>query len=73
MAGRVVAFPQLTDREREILDLLATGRRTSAIAATLHLSPKTISNNLTSVFAKLQVAGSTEAILLAREHGLGHG
>ncbi len=64
---------RLTDRELEILDLLASGRRTAAIAATLHLSPKTVSNNLTAVFAKLGVAGSPEAIVLARDHGLGAG
>jgi DNA-binding NarL/FixJ family response regulator len=64
-------FPQLTDRERQILDLLAAGRRTSAIAQELFLSPRTVSNHLTSVFAKLQVAGRAEAIIRAREGGLG--
>lgn len=61
----------LTAREREVLDLLAAGRRTASIAAELHLSPKTVSNNLTAVFAKLGVPGAQEAIVLAREHGLG--
>ncbi len=55
----------------EVLDLLAAGRRTAAIAAELYLSPKTVSNHLTTVFAKLQVAGRAEAIVLARDHGLG--
>ena len=64
-------FPQLTDREREILDLLASGLRTNAIAGRLFLSPKTISNHLTNVFAKLEVADRTQAILRAREGGLG--
>lgn len=64
-------FPELTERERDILDLLAQGRRTSAIAEQLCLSPKTVSNHLTSVFAKLQVAGRSEAIVRAREGGLG--
>ncbi len=64
-------FPQLTTREREILDLLAAGRRTAAIAERLFLSPKTVSNHLTSVFAKLEVADRTEAIIRAREGGLG--
>ena len=65
------AFPELTPREREILALLGAGRRNHAIAAELHLSPKTISNHLTAVFAKLQVASREEAIVLARESGLG--
>ncbi len=64
-------FPELTAREREILDLLASGRRTSAIAERLFLSPKTVSNHLTSVFAKLEVADRTEAIIRARQSGLG--
>ena len=64
-------FPELTAREREILDLLASGRRTSAIAERLFLSPKTVSNHLTNVFAKLEVADRTEAIIRAREGGLG--
>jgi DNA-binding NarL/FixJ family response regulator len=64
-------FPELTDRERDILDLLAAGRRTAAIADDLHLSPKTVSNHLTSVFAKLEVADRAAAIIRAREGGLG--
>jgi DNA-binding NarL/FixJ family response regulator len=64
-------FPELTDRERDILDLLARGGRNADIASELYLSPKTVSNHLTSIFAKLQVAGRGEAIVRAREHGLG--
>ena len=64
-------FPELTDRERDILDRLAAGRRTAAIADDLHLSPKTVSNHLTSVFAKLEVADRAAAIIRAREGGLG--
>jgi DNA-binding NarL/FixJ family response regulator len=64
-------FPELTDRERHVLDLLARGRRTADIAAELYLSPKTVSNHLTVIFAKLQVAGRGEAIVRARERGLG--
>jgi DNA-binding NarL/FixJ family response regulator len=64
-------FPELTDRERSILDLLARGRRTGEIAGELYLSPKTVANNLTGIFAKLQVAGRTEAIIRARERGVG--
>lgn len=69
----VAAFPQLTERERQILDLLATGLRTAAIAERVHLSPKTVSNNLTSIFTKLEVADRAAAIVRARESGLGRG
>ncbi len=64
-------FPDLTERERVILELLARGRRTSEIAAELYLSPKTVANNMTSIFAKLQVASRAEAIVRAHESGLG--
>ena len=64
-------FPELTERERVVLELLARGRRTTEIAAELFLSPKTVANNLTTIFAKLQVAGRAEAIVRAREGGLG--
>jgi DNA-binding NarL/FixJ family response regulator len=69
--AQAAPFPELTDRERDILDLLAAGRRTAAIADDLHLSPKTVSNHLTSVFAKLEVADRAAAIIRARERGLG--
>ena len=65
------AFPQLTAREREVLDLLAAGRSNAQVAGTLYLSPKTVRNNVSNVFAKLQVAGRAEAIIRAREAGLG--
>ncbi|MEV6301499.1 response regulator transcription factor [Actinoplanes sp. NPDC051861] len=65
------AFPQLTAREREILELLAAGRSNAQIAATLYLSPKTVRNNVSNVFTKLQVADRAEAIVRAREAGLG--
>ncbi len=64
-------FPTLTTRERDILDLLAGGRRTAAIAEQLFLSPKTVSNHLTSIFTKLEVADRAAAIIRAREGGLG--
>lgn len=64
-------FPTLTARERDILDLLAGGRRTAAIAEQLYLSPKTVSNHLTSIFVKLEVADRAAAIIRAREGGLG--
>jgi DNA-binding NarL/FixJ family response regulator len=71
-AGPAAAFPQLTSREREILELLAAGRSNQQIAAALYLSPKTVRNNVSNVFAKLQVADRAEAIVRAREAGLGH-
>ncbi|HET9649399.1 MAG TPA: response regulator transcription factor [Microlunatus sp.] len=64
-------FPDLTERERAILSLLAEGHRTAAIADRLSLSPKTVSNQLTNVFAKLQVTNRSEAIVKARDSGLG--
>lgn len=71
--GSEPPFPELSERERRILDLLAAGQRTATIAKQLYLSPKTVSNNLTTIFAKLQVASRAEAIVLARERGLGGG
>ncbi|MBG0560148.1 response regulator [Actinoplanes aureus] len=65
------AFPQLTAREREILELLAAGRSNAQIASVLYLSPKTVRNNVSNVFTKLQVADRAEAIVRAREAGLG--
>ena len=70
-AAPVEAFPQLTPREREVLDLLASGRTNAQIAAALFLSQKTVRNNVSNIFAKLQVAGRSEAIIQARDAGLG--
>jgi DNA-binding NarL/FixJ family response regulator len=70
-AAPAYPFPDLTERERVVLELLARGRRTSEIAADLFLSPKTVANNMTSIFAKLQVASRAEAIVRAHEGGLG--
>jgi DNA-binding NarL/FixJ family response regulator len=64
-------FPELTVREREILALLATGMSNSKIAGRLGLSPKTVANHLSSIFTKLQVADRAQAILRARDAGLG--
>jgi DNA-binding NarL/FixJ family response regulator len=64
-------FPQLTAREREVLDLLAAGRSNAQIAASLYRSPKTVRNNVSNVFAKLHVADRAEAIVRARDAGLG--
>jgi DNA-binding NarL/FixJ family response regulator len=64
-------FPDLTGREREVLELVATGLGNAAIAHRLSLSPKTVRNNVSSIFAKLQVADRAEAIVRARRAGLG--
>ena len=64
-------FPQLTSREREILDLLATGCDNTAIARRLVLSDKTVRNHVSAVLTKLQVASRAEAVALARDAGLG--
>jgi DNA-binding NarL/FixJ family response regulator len=82
VAGRVLAFfaqprpapkvfPELTDREREILGLIAQGHSNPSIARTLFLSPKTVANYVSAIFAKLQVADRAEAMIRAREAGLG--
>jgi DNA-binding NarL/FixJ family response regulator len=64
-------FPELTQREREVLALIAAGRGNNAIAGELSLSTKTIRNLVSSIFAKLQVADRAEAIVRARRAGLG--
>jgi DNA-binding NarL/FixJ family response regulator len=66
-----VSFPELTPREREILDRVAAGERNGAIARALGLAPKTVSNHLSSIFTKLAVADRAEAIARAREGGFG--
>ncbi len=62
-------FPELTDREREILKLIAQGYKNAEIAAQLVLSPKTVRNHITNILSKLQVADRAEAILRARAAG----
>ncbi|MBB5895084.1 LuxR C-terminal-related transcriptional regulator [Kutzneria kofuensis] len=66
-------FPGLTGREREVLNLVAAGLSNQLIARQLRLSPKTVSNHLSAIFAKLRTASRAEAIVLAREAGLGMG
>jgi DNA-binding NarL/FixJ family response regulator len=69
--GTEDAFPELTEREREILDLIAQARSNSEITAHLVLSPKTVRNHVSNIFSKLQVRDRAEAIVRAREAGLG--
>ena len=66
-----VLFPELSDREREVLELLARGLPNAEIARRLVLSPKTVRNHVSNVFAKLQVRDRTEAMLRAQRAGLG--
>jgi len=65
------AFPNLTEREHEILSIIAEGYTNTAIAARLYLSPKTVRNYVSSIFTKLQVSDRSQAIVRAREAGLG--
>ena len=65
------AFPTLTEREREILNLIAQGHPNPSIARQLSLSTKTVGNYVSNIFTKLQVADRTQAIIRARDAGLG--
>jgi len=64
-------FPELTEREREILALVAQHQTNPEIARRLQLSQKTVRNHVSNIFAKLQVADRAQAIIRAREAGLG--
>jgi DNA-binding NarL/FixJ family response regulator len=65
------AFPDLTEREREILGLIALGKSNAEIAEELVLSPKTVSNHVSNIFSKLQVVDRAQAILRAKQAGWG--
>jgi DNA-binding NarL/FixJ family response regulator len=65
------AFPELTEREHEILELIARHETNPEIAKRLYLSPKTVRNHVSNIFTKLQVADRAQAIIRAREAGLG--
>jgi DNA-binding NarL/FixJ family response regulator len=64
-------FPQLTEREHEVLALLAAGRDNAAVARRLGVSSKTVRNHVSNIVTKLQVADRSGAILRARDAGLG--
>ncbi|HEY6069318.1 MAG TPA: response regulator transcription factor [Gaiellaceae bacterium] len=64
-------FPELTGRERELLELIAQGQNNQEIARRFVLSPKTVRNHVSNIFTKLQVADRAQAIVRAREAGLG--
>ena len=75
LVGRLAAapvepepFPELTGREREVLELIEAGLRNSAIAARLQLAPKTVSNHISAILAKLHVGSRHEAIELAQRY-----
>ena len=70
-AGPPDAFPELTEREHEILELIARHETNPEIAKRLYLSPKTVRNHVSNIFTKLQVADRAQAIIRAREAGLG--
>ncbi|MBX9245726.1 response regulator transcription factor [Actinotalea ferrariae] len=70
-AGARVPFPTLTDREREVLDLVAAGLDNQVIGRRLALSPKTVRNHLANVLTKLGVPDRSAAIVRARAEGLG--
>ena len=64
-------FPQLSDRERDVLERLAAGKSNDAIAAELYVSSKTVRNAVSGIYTKLHAAGRAEAIVKAREAGFG--
>ncbi len=64
-------FPQLTDRELEVLDLLGQGLGTQQIAHKLFISPKTVRNHIANILAKLDLSDRAQAIAVARQAGLG--
>jgi DNA-binding NarL/FixJ family response regulator len=68
-----LAFPDLTERERELLQLMAIGLSNAEIAARLVLSLKTVQNHVSNIFSKLQVADRAQAIVRARDAGMGRG
>ena len=68
---QAVPFPELTDRERQLLDTMAQGLSNNEIAQRLVISPKTVRNHITSIFDKLQVADKGQAIVKDRRAGLG--
>ncbi|SDG24271.1 DNA-binding response regulator, NarL/FixJ family, contains REC and HTH domains [Lentzea fradiae] len=70
-SSKAVLFPQLTDRERDVLELMASGLDNASIALRLSLSGKTVRNRVSAIFSKLQVADRAQAIVRAREAGLG--
>ncbi len=69
--ARESVFPELTERELEVLELVASHHNNHEIAEILHITIKTVSNHISNIFNKLQVADRTQAIFKARDAGLG--
>ena len=69
--AEAAAFPNLTPRERDIVEWIARGSDNAQVAAQLALSEKTVRNHITSIFAKLEVENRSQAIVLARDAGFG--
>jgi len=67
------AFPELSDRETEILSFIAQGRSNQEIAEQLDLTLKTVRNHVSNIFGKLQVVDRAQAVIRAREAGMGYG
>lgn len=65
------SFPELTDRERQLLELIVQGKNNAEIAEQLVISGKTVSNHISNIFSKLQVADRVQAIMRARKAGMG--
>ncbi len=65
-------FPELSEREREVLELMARGLDNAGIAHRLHLAPKTVRNHVSAVLVKLHAAGRAQAVAQARDAGLGN-
>jgi DNA-binding NarL/FixJ family response regulator len=67
------AFPSLTEREREVLEMVAAGKGNATIAHQLMINLKTVRNHISNIFTKLQVSDRSAAIVKARDAGLGRG
>jgi DNA-binding NarL/FixJ family response regulator len=70
-AADAAAFPSLTEREREVLEMIAAGKGNATIAHELMISLKTVRNHVSNIFTKLQVSERAQAIVKARNAGLG--
>jgi len=71
LSGAPAPFPRLTEREREVLELVARGYDNARVARHLGLSEKTVRNHVSVILAKLPAATRAEAVALARDNGLG--
>ena len=71
LGDALAPFPELTEREREVLERIAAGENNQEIAGHLHVSAKTVSNHISNIFGKLQVVDRAQAIVKARQAGMG--